>query len=240
MSSPDTETSGAAEAPQAEAEATEPVDELRAGLLAVFERELGPGGVVASHIRPGDDIWVRVAADKWVAAHEVAKTKLDCHYFGFLSAIDWLPSPWGRYEDAEVDDAPAAHPTATAGAELSRGYTGGDTRFQIFSRVMSVTKHYGITLMADIPADTMTLDTLIPVYAGADWHEREAWEMFGVTFTGHPNLIHIYLPGEFEGNPLRKDFPLLARIVKPWPGIVDVEPMPGGDDDEGESAEGGD
>ena len=44
----------------------------------------------------------------------------------------------------------------------------------------------------------------------------------------HPNLIHIYLPSEFEGFPLRKDFPLLSREVKPWPGLVDVEPFPPG------------
>jgi NADH-quinone oxidoreductase subunit C len=50
--------------------------------------------------------------------------------------------------------------------------------------------------------------------------------MYGFDFVGHPNLIHLYLPGEFEGFPLRKDFPLLAREVKPWPGLVDVEPMP--------------
>ena len=55
--------------------------------------------------------------------------------------------------------------------------------------------------------------------------------MFGVNFVGHPNLVHMYLPGDFEGHPMRKDFPLLARRVKPWPGIVDVEPMPGGDDE---------
>jgi NADH-quinone oxidoreductase subunit C len=40
-------------------------------------------------------------------------------------------------------------------------------------------------------------------------------------------LRHLYLPSEFEGHPLRKDFPLLARAVKPWPGLVDVEAMPG-------------
>ena len=78
--------------------------------------------------------------------------------------------------------------------------------------------------------------------AGAAWHEREAWEMFGISFEGHPNLIHLYLPGEFEGHPLRKDFPLLSRRVKPWPGIVDVEPMPGEDesaaDDAGEGDDG--
>ncbi len=79
------------------------------------------------------------------------------------------------------------------------------------------------------------------MYAGANWHEREAWEMFGVTFVGHPHLVHMYLPGEFEGHPMRKDFPLLARRVKPWPGIVDVEPMPGGDDEpaDGDGTEGG-
>ena len=40
------------------------------------------------------------------------------------------------------------------------------------------------------------------------------------------DLVNLYLPGAFEGYPLRKDFPLLSRMVKPWPGIVDVEPMP--------------
>jgi NADH-quinone oxidoreductase subunit C len=69
--------------------------------------------------------------------------------------------------------------------------------------------------------------------------------MFGIRFEGHPGLRHLYLPGEFEGHPLRKDFPLLARLVKPWPGIVDVEPMPGEAADaeaegEGDGTEGGD
>ncbi len=71
--------------------------------------------------------------------------------------------------------------------------------------------------------------------------------MFGITFDGHPCLKHLYLPGAFEGHPLRKDFPLLARLVKPWPGIVDVEALPGSDDDDdgadgdgaGEAGEGG-
>jgi NADH-quinone oxidoreductase subunit C len=73
----------------------------------------------------------------------------------------------------------------------------------------------------------------VPVYPGADWHERETWEMFGFIFEGHPALRHLYLPSEFEGHPLRKDYPLLSRVVKPWPGLVDVEPMP----EEGDAAE---
>ena len=62
------------------------------------------------------------------------------------------------------------------------------------------------------------------------------------TSSATPTSRNLYLPGDFEGNPLRKDFPLLARVVKPWPGIVDVEPMPG-ETDEGDAeaaAEGGD
>ena len=78
----------------------------------------------------------------------------------------------------------------------------------------------------------MTVDSWFTVYAGANWHERETHEMFGINFAGHPDLRNMYLPTEFEGYPLRKDFPLLARMVKPWPGIVDVEPMPAEDDDE--------
>jgi NADH-quinone oxidoreductase subunit C len=55
-----------------------------------------------------------------------------------------------------------------------------------------------------------------------------------VRFDGHPSLRQLYLPAGFEGHPLRKDFPLLARVVKAWPGIVDVEGMPGvADEDEG-------
>jgi NADH-quinone oxidoreductase subunit C len=81
----------------------------------------------------------------------------------------------------------------------------------------------------------MEVESWTQVFAGADWHERETWEMFGISFAGHPGLRNIYLPGDFEGHPLRKDFPLLARHVKPWPGIVDVEPMPKGAGAESES-----
>jgi NADH-quinone oxidoreductase subunit C len=73
-------------------------------------------------------------------------------------------------------------------------------------------------------------ESWVPLFRGADWHERETWEMYGVEFDGHPGLRHLYLPGEFEGFPLRKDFPLLAREVKPWPGLVNVEGLPGEDE----------
>ncbi|HZP51562.1 NADH-quinone oxidoreductase subunit C, partial [Actinocrinis sp.] len=55
-------------------------------------------------------------------------------------------------------------------------------------------------------------------YRGANWHERETFEMFGVVFTGHPDLKPLLLPDGFEGHPLRKEFILASRVVKAWPG----------------------
>jgi NADH-quinone oxidoreductase subunit C len=56
------------------------------------------------------------------------------------------------------------------------------------------------------------------VFAGASWHERETFEMFGLVFDGHPHLVPLLLPDGFEGHPLRKSFVLAARAAKAWPG----------------------
>jgi len=211
-------------------------DEVRAGLLAAFEDGLGDGAV-ASHVEPGVGLWVRVSPEAWAAAGELAKARLGCTFFDFLSAIDWMPSPFGRYEDAEVDtDTSLAEKVATAmAAERTTGYAGGDTRFQVFAHVVNVVEHHDVFLKVDVP-ESMTLPTWSHLYHGANWHERETREMFGIEFAGHPDPRNLYLPGEFEGFPLRKDFPLLSRVVRPWPGIVDVEPMPGeGQADEAQS-----
>ena len=125
---------------------------------------------------------------------------------------------------------PSRRPSATT--PIRQGYAGGETRFQVFARVTNLDGALRRHAQGRRrPTTTSSVDSWIPVYAGANWHERETHEMFGIGFAGHNDLRNIYLPMEFEGHPLRKDFPLLARIVKPWPGIVDVEPLPGGDDE---------
>ena len=214
-----------AAAPAEEAEPPPPPDELRGGVVERLRAELGDA-LVDTHINSGDDLWIRVDTAAWREAAAVVQGALGCTYFDFLSAIDWLPSPFGRDMDSQEDIVTEGSEAKPAG-EMSWGITGGTSRFQVLARVSSPTEHYGVTLKADVDDVVPTIDTWVPVYAGADWHEREAFEMYGIVFTGHPGLKKIYLPGDFEGNPLRKDFPLLARRVKPWPGIVDVEPMPG-------------
>jgi NADH-quinone oxidoreductase subunit C len=177
-----------------------------------------------SLVKPGDDMWIRVDAAGWRAAIEAVKS-LGYSYFCFLSGLDWMPSPFGRGEDDPTEPAPERDST------IVQGYTGGETRFQVFARLVQPGTSLGVNLKADVP-ESMSIESISAVFAGANWHERETHEMFGINFEGHPDLRNMYLPSDFEGHPLRKDFPLLARIVKPWPGIVDVEPLPGDDANE--------
>jgi NADH-quinone oxidoreductase subunit C len=226
----DTATAGPGTATEAPPEA--PTDDRREALLATFTEHLGDA-VLASHVRPGQGLWIRVATDAWATAAEVAQGPAGCKFFDFLSAVDWLPSPFGRYEDSYLD-TPFPPPMPDRSAAVP-GLTGGDARIQVLASVARAGTDLRVFLKADLPDDDPRIATWTRSYHGAAWHEREAWEMFGITFEGNLDLRHIYLPTEFEGHPLRKEFPLLARVVKPWPGIVDVEPMPGGGDDDEEA-----
>ena len=230
----------------AAAEASTGSDTDAQALLARIGAALGEA-LVGSHVADGD-LWVRVSRDCWATLAAHLRDAEGFGFFNFLSAIDWMPSPFGRDMDSTVDNAldppaPKERPpaeTGVAGGDTrfhETGVAGGDTRFQLLARVNNVASHRSVIAKADLPDDDLTAPSWVPVYPGADWHEREAWEMFGIGFNGHPGLRHIYLPGEFEGNPLRKDYPLLARRVKPWPGIVDVELMPDETDRDAAEAE---
>jgi NADH-quinone oxidoreductase subunit C len=226
-----------------------PADDERRALLDAFAAELGDD-LVATEVKH-DDVWLRVRRESWRRTAEVCRS-MGFDYFCFISGMDWMPSTAPNFkgqtagvDDAEVEDQGAAvEPAAAdqeagAGQAWATGYAGGDTRFQVLARVYSTARHVGVTLKSDLDDDNPAVETWSTVYSGADWHERETWEMFGFDFVGHPNLSHLYLPGEFEGYPLRKDFPLLAREVKPWPGLVDVEPMPEEEDEEAAAATSG-
>ena len=231
LSSADTTTPETPNETPAEDAVEVEVDERRQAVLDDVTSRLGDA-VVGSHIRPGDDLWIRVDRSAWPEVAVEAKA-MGFTFFDFLSAIDWLPSPFGRDMDAQEDLVLSGAPAKDA-APIVQGYAGGETRFQVIARLYSISAAMGINFKADLPDDDLSIGTWSSVFAGANWHEREAFEMFGISFDGHPNLIKLYLPSDFQGFPLRKDFPLLARRVRPWPGIVDVEPMPGSDDTEGE------
>ncbi|WP_425556113.1 NADH-quinone oxidoreductase subunit C [Glycomyces endophyticus] len=92
----------------------------------------------------------------------------------------------------------------------------GPEGFRIVAHLWSVAGRRGVVLRALLTDPAVA--SVTGLYPGADWHERETHEMFGVDFPGHPGLRPLLLAPEFEGHPLRKDFVLASRVVKPWPG----------------------
>jgi NADH-quinone oxidoreductase subunit C len=217
------------------AEGEAPAPSPRAAeIVEALQEALGDGFL--AHHYSARDVWVRVAPGSWAEAARACKQRLGLTYFCFLSAIDWMQAP-GLGGEKLWD--PEAEPTADPGDGPGRwetGLAGGGSRFQVLARLYDLERHVGVTLKADAGDDAPRAESWVPLFRGADWHEREAWEMYGIEFEGHPGLRHLYLPGAFEGFPLRKDFPLLAREVKPWPGLVNVEGLPG-DDEPTESGE---
>ena len=88
------------------------VDDQREALLAVFSEHLGDA-LVGTHIRPDRACGSGSPPPPWRETAEVARDKLGLRFFDFLSAIDWLPSPFGRYEDSQ-DDIPFPPPSPTS------------------------------------------------------------------------------------------------------------------------------
>lgn len=102
-----------------------------------------------------------------------------------------------------------------------------DQGFEVVVTLYSVVNEN--TVILSVPLGTAgTMPTLTGVFQSVDWHEREAHEMFGINFEGHPNLVKLYLPEDFVGHPLLKSFKLASRVYKPWPGAKDPSEAAGG------------
>jgi NADH-quinone oxidoreductase subunit C len=93
-----------------------------------------------------------------------------------------------------------------------------DEKLEVLDHVYSLARRARVTVKCDVPRSNPRVDSAVGVYAGADWHERETWELFGIVFAGHPRLRRLLLADWQEGFPMRKDEVLRARVEKPWPG----------------------
>jgi NADH-quinone oxidoreductase subunit C len=128
----------------------------------------------------------------------------------------------GRYRELVtfVRDDPAL---ACDYCEFTSGVDFGDEGIEIVTHLFSTVHHHSVRVKLRLPADELVCPTISDLYPTANWHERETAEMFGVSFEGHPLPVKLLLPEPFEGHPLRKDFPLMSREAKPWPGAVEGE-----------------
>ena len=148
-----------------------------------------------------------VLAEAGVTAHKAESFGPD--------AFDVPPESWVAAHEVGRDELGLIFfDWLTASDELADGF-----------RVVSHLATFGVPgevehlmLRTLVPRSSPRLASLTGVFSGANWHERETYEMFGISFDGHPNLVPLLLPDGFEGNPLRKEFVLASRVAKPWPG----------------------
>jgi NADH-quinone oxidoreductase subunit C len=83
-----------------------------------------------------------------------------------------------------------------------------EPRFELNYHLVSIPRKHRVRLRVRLESHDPVVDSLVPVWPGANWLEREIFDLFGIQFTGHPDLRRILLPDDWEGYPLRKDYPV--------------------------------
>jgi len=142
------------------------------------------------------------------------------------ATIDGIPTVWVRQEDAlhvqrylktETSEPYRMLYDLTAIDERERQHRQGqpDSRFTVVYHLMSFERNSDIRIKVPLQADYPVLPSVTSLWPSANWYEREAWDLLGITFSGHPNLRRILLPPTWQGHPLRKEYPARATEVGP-------------------------
>jgi NADH-quinone oxidoreductase subunit C len=107
-----------------------------------------------------------------------------------------------------------AQAAKNAGFEMCADVTAVDwfrkrpVRFELVVNLLSIQHRLRLRLLVPVPANDPVVDSLVPVWPGASFPEREVYDFFGIQFAGHPDLTRILMPDDWEGFPLRKDYPV--------------------------------
>lgn len=175
-----------------------------------------PHYILAIHQYRGDDTVILKKEGLLEVARSLKEDpSLDCNFLMDLSCVDYLvfekslssapttktPSPLPFFMKPKQDPK---------GEKWERSY-GAPYRFEVVYHFYSFSKNHRIRLKVPLEEKNPQLDSVTSLWAGADWFEREVWDMFGVVFKGHPNLKRILMYEEFVGHPLRKDYPVNKR-----------------------------
>jgi NADH-quinone oxidoreductase subunit C len=102
-------------------------------------------------------------------------------------------------------------PPKPSGETWERPVSNDEFRFDVVYHLYSTRHHHRVRLKVPVALADPSVPSLTPLWASANWFEREAWDMFGVTFAGHPGLRRILMYESFKGHPLRKDYPVRKR-----------------------------
>jgi NADH-quinone oxidoreductase subunit C/D len=91
-----------------------------------------------------------------------------------------------------------------------------DSDFTVFYHLLSIERNSDIRIKVALHAHDLNVPTATSIWPNASWYEREVWDLFGITFTGHPHLARIMMPRNWQGHPLRKDYPARATEFDPY------------------------
>src|SRR5206468_1510138 len=95
--------------------------------------------------------------------------------------------------------------------ETAVDYLGQTPRFEVVCHLVSLTHGRRLRVKIQVPEEDPVVPSLVPLWKSANWMEREVWDMYGIRFSGHPDLRRILMYEEFVGHPLRKDYPVNKR-----------------------------
>jgi NADH-quinone oxidoreductase subunit C len=174
-----------------------------------------------------DEIAVEIAPAHWL---EVCRELRDTPDLAFeqlidLSGIDYLD--FGRSEWATEESTTTGF---SRGVDVNAPRLAGDApRFAVVCQLLSVSRNTRLRIRCRCEAgDPPMVDSLTGIWVSADWFEREAFDLFGILFRGHPDLRRILTDYGFIGHPFRKDFPLSGKVevrYDPARGRVVYEPV---------------
>jgi len=181
------------------------LDELAARIERVF------GNRVRRYTSLPSELAIEVPASELLA---VARTLRDEADLRFEMLVDLAGVDYLDYGRAEWRTTGATATGFSRGVNRAAPHTlAGNKRFAVVSQLLSVTHNHRLRLRVwcDDIEDPM-VDSLTGIWASADWFEREAFDLFGILFSGHPDLRRILTDYGFIGHPFRKDFPLIGNV----------------------------
>lgn len=99
-------------------------------------------------------------------------------------------------------------------------YLGKTPRFMVVYNLYNIAAKQRFRIKVPVEEQDATVDTVSGVWGTANWHERECWDLMGISFNNHPDLRRILMPADWEGHPLRKDYPVQGPDREPYQGRV--------------------
>ena len=171
-----------------------------------------PAAVTSSHDYRGDaTLVVRPTSLVDVARFLKENPALKMNYLMDLTVVDY--SAFGKHPTPAffTSSGVTVKPSSEIPDEEPWPGPPDQGRFAVVYHFFSTIHKHRLRLVVPVAESVAEVDSLVSLWPGADWLEREGWDMFGIRFTGHPDLKRILMYEGFEGHPLRKDYPVKKR-----------------------------